>query len=69
MRNIESLSNLKNAMEENKSVSFVYERFQDYFYWYESLADKGIKEKLEFREVEQEYLKYMNKPVMEEQHE
>lgn len=58
---LEQLLNLKQAMKENKGKGFVYEKFQDYFFWYEGLKDRGVKEKLEFREVEREYLKYMEK--------
>lgn len=57
---LEKLINLKNAMKKNKGKGFVYEKFQDYFFWYESLETRGVKEKIEFREVEQEYLEYMN---------
>lgn len=58
---LEQLISLKQAMKENKGKGFVYEKFQDYFFWYESLADKGVKEKLEFRETEEQYIEYMNK--------
>ena len=58
---LEQLLNLKQEMKENKWKVFVYEKFQDYFFWYESLENRGVKEKQEFREVEEEYLKYMNK--------
>ena len=58
---LEQLLNLKQAMKENKGKGFVYERFQDYFFWYESLENRGVKEKQEFREVEEEYDKYMEK--------
>ena len=56
---LEQLLNLKQAMKENKGKGFVYEKFQDYFFWYESLESRGVKEKQEFREVEGEYDKYM----------
>ena len=58
---LEQLLNLKQAMKENKGKGFVYEKFQDYFFWYESLENRGVKEKQEFREVEEEYDKYMEK--------
>jgi len=61
IKNIESLSALKEAIERNRSIAFVYERFQDYFFWYESLEMRGVKEKLEFKEAESEYLKYLVK--------
>ena len=58
---LEQLISLKQAMKENKGKGFVYEKFQDYFFWYESLSERGVKDKLEFREVEEQYLEYMNK--------
>lgn len=58
---LEPLLNLKQAMKENKGKGFVYERFQDYFFWYESLNERGVKEKVEFREIEEQYDKYMKK--------
>ena len=64
---LEQLISLKKAMKENKEKAFVYERFQDYFFWYESLNRKGIQEKIEFMEIEREYLDYMNKPKEEKE--
>ena len=61
MTQLESLLKLKQAMKENKGKGFVYEKFQDYFFWYESLENRGVKEKQEFRETELEYIRYMAK--------
>ena len=58
---LETIIKLKQAMEEDRGKGFVYERFQDYFFWYESLSVRGIKEKIEFREIEEEYDKYMRR--------
>ena len=58
---LEQLISLKQAMKENKGKGFVYEKFQDYFFWYESLNDRSVKDKLEFKETEEQYLEYMNK--------
>lgn len=58
---LEQLVRLKQAMKENKGKGFVYERFQDYFFWYESLDVRSVKDKIEFREVELEYIRFMAK--------
>jgi hypothetical protein len=62
MNNIdEKIINFKKAIKENRSKSFVYERFQEYLDQYDQMADPSLSRKLSHRDLFLDYTRYMAK--------
>lgn len=60
MKKLESLINLQRAMNNKEKSSEVLSKYIDYLKEYSNLENKGVKEKLEYREVFQRYIRYMD---------
>lgn len=61
VKKLESLINLRLAMIHKAPIQEIEKKYLEYLNEYDNLENKGIKEKLEHRELFYSYMRYMNR--------
>lgn len=59
VKRLESMVNVRLAMIQKKPKSYVLDKYLTYLHEYDNMENKGIREKIEHRDLFHRYLRYM----------